>query len=96
VLQAEALHNSCLRAGELHKQLHNAEARRELSLGNQRKTDMCPAVTMSALGQKQTFAMQTGMSALPRKADICSALADVRFGPKTERHRTSSNYTIMG
>jgi hypothetical protein len=25
---------------------------------------------MSALGQKQTFAMQNGMSALPPKADI--------------------------
>ena len=34
---------------------------------------------MSALGQKQTCAAQKGMSALPPKADICSALADVRF-----------------
>ena len=33
---------------------------------------------MSALGQKQTFAMQKGMSALPPIADMCSALADVR------------------
>ena len=30
---------------------------------------------MSALGQKQTFAVQNGMSALPPIADICSALA---------------------
>ena len=29
---------------------------------------------MSALGQKQTFAVQKGMSALPPKADMCSAL----------------------
>ena len=36
---------------------------------------------MSALGQKQTFAAQTVMSALPPKADMCSALADVRFVP---------------
>jgi hypothetical protein len=35
---------------------------------------------MSALGQTQTIAVQKGMSALPRKADICSALAHVRFG----------------
>ena len=28
---------------------------------------------MSALGQKQTFAVQNGMSALPPKADMCSA-----------------------
>jgi hypothetical protein len=36
---------------------------------------------MSALGQKQTFAMQNGMSALPPKADICTAPAYVRFVP---------------
>ena len=36
---------------------------------------------MSALGQKQTYAAQKGMSALPPIADICSALARVCFGP---------------
>jgi hypothetical protein len=35
-------------------------------------------VAMSALGQKQTFAMQNGMSALPPKADIPSAERNVR------------------
>jgi hypothetical protein len=39
---------------------------------------------MSALGHKRTFAPQTVMSALPPKADICSALAHVRFGPKAD------------
>src|SRR5262245_13842712 len=39
---------------------------------------------MSALGQKQTFAVQKGMSALPPKADMCGAVADVRFGPKAD------------
>ena len=34
--------------------------------------------SMSALGQKQTFAVQEGMSALPPKADMCSAPGDVR------------------
>src|SRR5262245_30802469 len=38
----------------------------------------CP---MSALGQKQTYAVQNGMSALPPKADMCGATRDVRFGP---------------
>ena len=38
---------------------------------------------MSALGQKQTFAVQYVMSALPPKADMCSAQADVRFVPLT-------------
>jgi hypothetical protein len=36
---------------------------------------------MSALGHKRTFAAQKGMSALPPIADICSALAHVRFVP---------------
>ena len=39
---------------------------------------------MSALGQKQTCAVQNGMSALPPIADMCSALADVRFVPKAD------------
>src|SRR5215471_6510262 len=36
---------------------------------------------MSALGHKRTFAPHQPMSALPPKADTCSALADVCFGP---------------
>jgi hypothetical protein len=36
---------------------------------------------MSALGQKQTFAVQTIMSALPPIADMCGATRDVRFVP---------------
>src|SRR5262245_47989239 len=39
---------------------------------------------MSALGQKQTFAVQNGMFALPPKADMCSANSYVRFGPNPE------------
>jgi hypothetical protein len=39
---------------------------------------------MSALGQKQTFAPQKVMSALPPKADMCGATRDVRFGPKAD------------
>src|SRR5262249_56609689 len=39
---------------------------------------------MSALGQKATCAPQMVMSALPPKADMCSALADVCFGPKAD------------
>ena len=40
---------------------------------------------MSALGQKQTFAVQNGMSALPPKADIGSAQVHVRcFGPEAD------------
>jgi hypothetical protein len=36
---------------------------------------------MSTLGQKQTFRTAIAMSALPPKADMCSALAYVRYGP---------------
>ena len=39
---------------------------------------------MSALGQKQTFAVHKPMSALHPKADMCSALAHVRFVPKAD------------
>jgi hypothetical protein len=39
---------------------------------------------MSALGQKQTLALQKGMSALPPKADMCGATRDVRFGQKAD------------
>src|SRR5262245_64986594 len=35
-----------------------------------------PLSSMSALGQKPTFLSVNSMSALPPKADICSALAD--------------------
>jgi hypothetical protein len=41
---------------------------------------------MSALGQKRTHTLHQPMSALPPKADICSALSDVRFGPKADIH----------
>jgi hypothetical protein len=39
---------------------------------------------MSALGQKQTFAPQKAMSALPPIADLCGAAIEVRFGPKAD------------
>jgi hypothetical protein len=39
---------------------------------------------MSALGQKQTFAVQNGMSALHPKADMCAATKDVRYVPKAD------------
>ena len=39
---------------------------------------------MSALGHKQTYAVQKGMSALPPKADICGAITNVRFVPRAD------------
>ena len=42
---------------------------------------------MSALGQKQTFAVQKGVSALPPKADIQASSINVRFVPLADiRH----------
>jgi hypothetical protein len=50
---------------------------------------------MSTLGHKQTFAPQKAMSALPPKADMCSAIGDVRFGPKADMvGRTLSVKTV--
>ena len=39
---------------------------------------------MSALGQKRTCAAQKVMSALPPKADMCSATRNVRLVPKAD------------
>jgi hypothetical protein len=39
---------------------------------------------MSVLGQKRTYAVQNGMSALPPKTDMCGAASDVRYGPKAD------------
>ena len=39
---------------------------------------------ISALSQKQTFRIARFMSALPPKADMCDAQADVRYGPEAD------------
>ena len=39
---------------------------------------------MSALGHKRTFAVQKAMSALPPKADMCSATRYVCFVPEAD------------
>ena len=41
---------------------------------------------MSALGHQRTCAAQSDMSALPPKADMCSAKRDVRYVPKADIH----------
>ena len=51
---------------------------------------------MSALGHKQTFAVQKRMSALPPIADMCSALADVRFVPIADSARAGGSVTRLG
>ena len=50
---------------------------------------------MSALGHKQTFARQTGMSALHPKADMCSALGNVCFGPKADIEMLAQLHTSV-
>ena len=49
---------------------------------------------MSALGKKRTHALHQPMSALPPKADICSALSDVRFGPIADIQKTRGPATL--
>ena len=39
---------------------------------------------MSALGQKQTYAVQEAMSALAPKADMCDANRNVSYWPKAD------------
>jgi hypothetical protein len=39
---------------------------------------------MSALGQKQTYAVRNAMPALPPIADLCGALDHVCFGPTAD------------
>jgi hypothetical protein len=50
-------------------------------------------VRMSALGHKQTFAVQNGMSALHPKADMCAATKDVRYVPKADIGRYRNEMT---
>ena len=49
---------------------------------------------MSALGQKRTCAAQNSMSALPPKADMCGALANVRFGPIADSCTAANSISI--
>jgi hypothetical protein len=47
-------------------------------------SDFYSVVAMSALGQKQTCAVQKGMSALPPKADIPGGYPHVCFVPRAD------------
>jgi hypothetical protein len=51
---------------------------------------------MSALGQKQTYAVQKVMSALPPKAYGCTALANVCFGPRADIEALFNNLVGAG
>jgi hypothetical protein len=51
---------------------------------------------MSALGQKQTFALRKVMSALPPKADMCIATDNVCFGPKADINHFSERRGMSG
>jgi hypothetical protein len=58
--------------------------------------DNSNARPMSGLGQKQTFAVQNRMSALPPKAGMCGAKRDVRFGPAADIRLTSTSALTLG
>jgi hypothetical protein len=49
---------------------------------------------MSALGQKQTYAAQKGVSALPSIADMCAAMRDVRYVPIADIRRPLKDESI--
>jgi hypothetical protein len=46
---------------------------------------------MSALGHKQTFAVQKVVSALSPKADMCGATGDVCYGPIADKGNTANS-----
>jgi hypothetical protein len=50
---------------------------------------------MSALGQKQTSAWRSLMSALPPKADIAECDRDVRFVPKADINELFNNLVSL-
>ena len=52
--------------------------------------------SMSAFGHKRTYAVQRAMSALPPKADMCSATKDVRYGPKADMAHLFDNLVGAG
>ena len=49
---------------------------------------------MSALGQKQTFAAQKGMSALPPKADIAGVIRSLPFPVHAHTLRHACGYAL--
>ena len=49
---------------------------------------------MSALGHKQTYAVQKGMSALPPISDIDCVFRHVCFGPQADISYSSINRTV--
>jgi hypothetical protein len=67
-------------APELQKAYYYRRAcRRGIVVGHTSASHKIAVKRQPALGQKLTCAAQTGMSALHPKADVCGALADVRF-----------------
>ena len=58
------------------------------------KADICNAQAMFAKGHKQTYAMQNGISALPPKADIKSAISVQRSLPTAYRRHLISTVPI--
>ena len=57
---------------------------------------VAPPVSMSALGQKQTWPPVRSMSALPPKADIGRRPLDVRFVPKADILHCSNDAGLLG
>ena len=49
---------------------------------------------MSALGQKQTFALKSAMSALSPRADMCGARCYVSYGPIADIQPIPCNYSV--
>jgi hypothetical protein len=71
-----------------------------LPLSESSSRESCPVdhhePFFNSIGQKQTFPRVRPMSALPPKADMCSALADVRFVPIADIARSFDHFVGAG
>ena len=68
-------------------QLRHADVNSDLYVRFGSKTDICVAksdVRFAPNSDRESGLAQTAMSALPPKADMCSALGHVCFGPKAD------------
>jgi hypothetical protein len=65
-----------------------------VSRDNQTPVSIVQELLFAVLGHKQIFALEKTMSALPTKADICSAKWNLRFGSLVEHDSRNFRYLL--
>jgi len=71
-----------------------SSGRHRTGLQNPERVKFAINELVSALGQKQTFALHLSMSALSPKADMCSALCMSALGQSGLMHRSKQSILI--